>query len=309
MKGTFLLKTLFTNRIWTVNTARASKHYARTVKAVKLARLTVGTFARNQLGFQCVALSYFVAMAVIPFCALLFAVTGGLGLSNRLSFILYNLFPENAGYVDTVMDKANNIIDVAKSGGVGILSALFFLWAILWMMFQMERVFNNVWGIQKIPRKIYKRFGFYLLVLVMAPFIALLFGSGIAYQANLTKLVGWDTEQFRVIAQVLSRVVIYGLVTLSLSLMYTFIPAAKVRYKFALESAILTSLVFCIFQYLYLETQVFVTRLNAVYGVIAAFPLFLIWLNFSWQIIIYGAALTYSFHHVDTYLPESIQPS
>ncbi|MBR3076004.1 MAG: YihY/virulence factor BrkB family protein, partial [Bacteroidales bacterium] len=65
--------------------------------------------------------------------------------------------------------------------------------------------------------------------------------------------------------------------------------------------AAIAALVFVGFQYLYLETQVFVARLNTVYGVLAAIPLFLIWLNFSWQIIIYGAELTYSFQNLKNY--------
>ena len=52
---------------------------------------------------------------------------------------------------------------------------------VLKMMFQVERVFNNVWGILKIPRKIYKRFGFYFLVLLLTPFIIIIFGTGIVY--------------------------------------------------------------------------------------------------------------------------------
>ena len=49
----------------------------------------------------------------------------------------------------------------------------------------------------------------------------------------------------------------------------------------------------------------FVSRLNAVYGVIAAIPLFLIWMNYSWQIVIYGAQLTYGLQNIDTYnIPE-----
>ena len=63
--------------------------------------------------------------------------------------------------------------------------------------------------------------------------------------------------------------------------------------------------VFVLFQLLYLKTQIFVTRLNAVYGVIAAIPLFLMWLNYSWQIIIYGAQLCYGIQNVDSYhIPE-----
>ena len=66
------------------------------------------------------------------------------------------------------------------------------------------------------------------------------------------------------------------------------------RYKHALIAALFSGVIFCAFQYLYLETQMFVSRLNAVYGVIAAIPLFLIWLNYSFQIVMYGAQLTYA---------------
>ena len=41
-----------------------------------------------------------------------------------------------------------------------------------------------------------------------------------------------------------------------------------------------------------------VTRLNAVYGTIAAIPLFLLWLRFGWLIIIFGVQFTYSFQTI-----------
>ena len=87
--------------------------------------------------------------------------------------------------------------------------------------------------------------------------------------------------------------------------MFTYIPATKVKYRYGLQAAALTALVFVVFQYLYLETQMFIGKLSRAYGVIAAIPLFLIWLNYSWQIIIYGAELTYGFQNVDKYkVPE-----
>ena len=54
-------------------------------------------------------------------------------------------------------------------------------------------------------------------------------------------------------------------------------------------------------QYLYNETQVFVTRLDAVYGAFAAIPLYMVWLNIGWNIILIGAELSYAFQHVDSY--------
>lgn len=296
---------LFTDKLWTLDTSDCTRAYRRLVRFVKLCRITVATFMENKMGFQCVALSYFVTLAIIPFVAFLFAVTGGLGLSDMLSDALYQFLPNYPELIAKAMEKANNILNGARGGGVGLVSALIFLWAVLWMMFQVERVFNNVWGISKIPRKIYKRFGFYFLVLLLSPFLVIVFGTGIAYYTNITYLVGFDLSDITFLPKFLGYVGFYIICVLTLSVMYKFIPATHVHYRFALKSSLLTAVVFSLFQYLYLETQVFVGRLNTAYGLIAAVPLFLIWLNFGWQIIIYGAELTYGYQNVDKYnIPE-----
>jgi len=293
---------LFSDRLWAIDTEKVSKGYARLVTFVKIIRITVNTFAENRMGFQCVALSYFVTLAIIPLAALLFAISGGLGLDDYLMAFLQSFSADvDPALLEFIQDKAVNIIDIAQGGVVGFVSALSFFWTILWMMFQVERVFNNVWGIRKIPRKLYKRFGYYLAILVLLPFVIFIFGAGIIYYTNASKLLGLDLKDVRAITKVLGYIGFYVIAVLTLSAMYKWIPATEVKYRYALRSALITGFVFIIFQYLYLETQVFVGRLNAVYGVLAAIPLFLIWLNFSWQIIIYGAELTYGFQNVRSY--------
>ena len=298
-------KALITDELWTLDTSQSSKGWRKIVRFFKLVRITFSTFAENRMGFQCVSLSYFVTLAIVPLIAFLFAVTGGLGLSDKLSELLYSFIPGNQEVIAMVMEKAGNIIDTAKSGIVGFIGALTFLWAILWLMFQVERVFNNVWGIRKIPRKIYKRFSYYLLVLILMPFIVLVFGIGIAYYTNLTRLIGIDLADIKFLPELLGWLGTYALSVFTFSAMYKWIPAPKIKYRNAFKSALVSGLFFVLFQYFYRETQVFVSRLNDVYGVLAAIPLFLIWLNFSWQIIIYGAELTYSYENIDTYhIPE-----
>ena len=83
--------------------------------------------------------------------------------------------------------------------------------------------------------------------------------------------------------------------------MYKFIPNAQVDYPNALRAAVFSGVAFTIMQYVYLETQVMVTRLNGIYGAFAAVPLFMIWINIGWFIILIGAELSYAFQHVDNY--------
>ena len=67
-----------------------------------------------------------------------------------------------------------------------------------------------------------------------------------------------------------------------------------------MKAALWAGIAFTLLQYLYLETQVLVTSINAVYGAVAALPLFMMWLRFGWLIILYGAQFSYSFQMVDT---------
>lgn len=300
-------KALFTDRLWSLNLNELSSKKRGFVKFVKLIRITLDTFAENKIGFQCVALSYFCTMALIPLLAVLFAVSGGLGLTDKIQAFLYNVIPTNPEMINTLTEKAGNIITTARSGIVGAVAALTFIWTILWMMFQIERVFNNVWGITKVPRKIYKRFSFYLLALILLPFVIIIFGFGIVVHSRISTWIGIGFGDLKFLPTLLTWLGFFVVTTFTLSAMYKFIPATKVVYRNALIAAVVAGLVFTVFQYLYLETQMFVTNLNGVYGALAAVPLFLMWLNFSWQIIMYGAELSYGIQNVDQYhIPDDI---
>ncbi len=293
---------LFTDKIWTLDLEGFSTAKRRLYKLVKLIRIVFDDFQAKRMGFQCVALSYFCALALIPLLAIIFAVTGGLGLSDKISDLLYGLLPNDPDLVATLVEKSGNIIDVAQSGPVGWVSAAMLLWTVLWMMFQVERVFNNVWGIRKVPRKLYKRFSFYLLTILLLPFVLVIFGFGIATYSNVFTLLGLDKiSEMRVLYKILGWLGFYAVTVLTLSAMYKFIPVPLVRYRNALIAALIAGAIFLLFQFLYLQTQMFVIRLNSVYGAIAAVPLFLIWLNVSWQIVIYGAQLSFGIQNIDTY--------
>lgn len=307
MKVKRVMRLLFTDRLWELNVDGFSRTRRNFVKFIKLTRITFAEFAENRMGFQCVALSYFVALSIIPFAAFLFAFTDGIGLSDKLSELVFTYVPADRAFLEGILDKAENIILTAHSGPVGLFSALAFIWTILWLMFQTENVFNNVWKIRKIPRKIYKRFTFYLGALFLSPFVVLLFGAGIALYSNITQLVGIHIpiRELTFLATILGWLVFYAVAVLILTVMYEFIPAVKVKFRSAFIAALVSGVIFTIFQYLYLETQVFIARLNGVYGVLAAIPLFMMYVNYSWQIIIYGAQLSYGIQNVDSYhIPE-----
>ena len=293
------VRSFLSEDIWNENLNNLSRMRAHFIKDLRVLVVTIKTFSAEKIGFQAVALSFFCTMAAVPFMAVAFAITGGLGLEDTLKQLLVSNIP-NQQAVDTLFGYAQNVIDTAQSSPVGLVSALLFTWLVLWMMMCVESVFNNVWRVNK-SRNIFKRLTFYLVIMGLSPFVVLLFFAGaIVYSNGLDVLVPAVVFSEN-IKNFLGWVVFAAVSVMTFSAMYKFIPNHYVRYKDALKAALLSGVLFTILQYLFLETQIFVSRLNTIYGAVAAIPLFMFWLNFGWFIILIGAELSYAFQNVDNY--------
>ena len=92
VKKTYKLKNFFNEDIWQMELEELSKAKARFIKYMKVLLITIKTFSGEKIGFQAVALSFFSTMSVVPFIAIVFAVTGGLGLADKLTDFLYSYF-------------------------------------------------------------------------------------------------------------------------------------------------------------------------------------------------------------------------
>ena len=297
---TYRLKRFFRDDIWTLEMENLSKARARFIKYMKVMMITIKTFSSEKIGFQAVALSFFSTMSVIPFVAIVFAITGGFGLADKLKEFLYDYFNNSQQTIDMVLGFAQNIIDTAQSGAVGLVSALLFFWIVIWMMMNVEKVFNNVWKVQK-SRNLFRRLSVIIAMLLVSPFIVMVFFGGSFVYSHALGYLGLNIESFNAFKTILSWSLFGALATFTFSAMYKFIPNAPVDYPNALRAAAYSGIAFTVMQYLYLETQVFVTRLNGIYGAFAAVPLFMIWINIGWFIILIGAELSYAFQHVDSY--------
>ena len=299
-KRTSKLKNFLRDDIWELELEELSKAKARFIKYMKVLIITIKTFSGEKIGFQAVALSFFSTMSVIPFIAIMFAVTGGLGLADKLETVLYVYFRNSEQTIDFILGAANNIISTSLGGGMGLVSGLLFLWIVIWMMLSVERVFNNVWKVRKV-RNIFKRISYIIAMLIIAPFVLMVFFSGNILYSHLLEFIGLDPETFGILKTLISWILFAVVVTFTFSAMYKFVPNAVVKYGNALRAAIPAAIAFTVVNYMYLETQVFVTRLNAIYGVFAAVPLFMVWINVGWYIILIGSELSYAFQHVDNY--------
>jgi len=286
-----------THDIWFLNADDMSRFKKRAVTDMRTVLLMMNTFSDQKIGFQVTALSYQSMMSIVPFLAIAFYLTGGLGLSDRLAEFLFTNI-DNPTLIDNLLNAADHILLTAESGLFGLISMLSFLWILIWMMMSVRRVFNNVWKVPR-ERNFWKMLGVVFAVLLLSPFVIVLFFSGSVVYSHILDLIVPSKLAFsESLKTALSWITFAATAILILAAMYKYIPGTKVHYRHAFKAAIVSGILFTAVQYLYLETQVMVAKQSAVYGVLAAIPLFMIWLNIGWSIVLYGAELSYAFQNV-----------
>lgn len=293
------IRDFFRNGIWDINTSDLGRVKAKVVRYIRIVILTAKNFSRQNVGQQAVALSFFTTMAFVPFLAVAFAISNYAGLGEYLRELIYDNFGHDM-IVDQILSFADNIIAASQQDIYGIISSLIFLWMVIWLLSRVEWSFNRIWKVDR-NRILWKRVLAYILTMTASPFIIIVFLSVSLTITDGINTLGLEIPFLSTFSTFLIWLAFYVFMVIVLGVMYVLIPNARVRLLPALSAAAISSLAFTIVQYLYLETQMFVSRMNAVYGVFAAIPLFMVWLNIGWFIVLLGSELSYVFQNVDNY--------
>lgn len=289
-----------TDDIWHLDLEDFSRAKTQLIKYLKVAVITVKEAGINHLGLYAFSLSFFTTMAMVPFAAVAFAVTEGFGLKNTLQNLLLEYFSDNREIVQLIIGFAENIVKISQQDAFGIISLVFFIGTVVWLILKVEKCFNIIWKAER-GRSLAKRFLYYLGILIVAPLVITMFLSVTLVFTSTMNSIGFDFHFFKYAGFLIRWLAFYGIITLFFTILYKYVPNVKVKFSAAFFAALISAAVFVGWQYIYLETQLLVSRLNTVYGAFAAIPLFLIWLNVSWTIILVGAEISHAYQYQEQY--------
>lgn len=296
------LKHFILKGIWQLEVKKLSYAKARAVRYTRIALLTGRNYSDHKTGMQSLALSYYSAMSLVPLLAIILSITSHMGLDEYMQNLIYENFQGKIDQdnLDSIMTAAHNIVSTAKSGLMGVISALSFIWIIVKLMGGVEESFNDIWNVNS-SRSLIRRILYYVLILILSPLVIMILFSGTVIYMNLLQKVEIDVAAFTFAMKLVSWSLFFAVTVLVFSAMYALIPNQKVQYGMALRAAFFSGFIFTLMQFIYLETQLFVTGISKVYGALAAIPLFMIWLKKSWNVILLGAQLSYAFQNIETY--------
>ena len=243
------------------------------------------------------ALTFYTLMSLVPLLALVFAVVKGFGLADGLVENLYGLFPQHPETVDYIVSFAENALARTQGGVVAAVGLVMLFWAVIRVFSSIENAFNNIWEV-KVERSIARQWTDYIAVVMIVPVLWILANATGNYLEQQLGL--YDKWYFTTLSHMASMVVIWIMFTL----LYLIIPNARVRIQSALMAGIVAGTCFLLFQWGYIYVQRWMTSYNAIYGSFAALPLFLIWMQTSWEILLFGGELSFAYQNISRFAEE-----
>ncbi|MBV5282245.1 MAG: YihY/virulence factor BrkB family protein [Paludibacter sp.] len=283
-------------RITEYELTKSRRYFYRVVKTIILA--TRG-FVVDNLNVRASALTYSILFAMIPLFALIIAIAKGFGVDKLIENSLQGTFIGQANLVPTVMGFVQRYLESTQGGlfiGIGI--AILF-GSVMNFFMQVENAFNSIWQVKK-SRSLIHQFTTYFSAILIIPLLIVL-SSGFSIYINT---ILSHSYFFNVLSPVLRfgvKFIPYIINWIVFTIMYMVIPNTRVRFYNAMLAGILAGSAFQLFQILYINGQVYLSRFNVVYGSFAAIPLLLLWLQISCLIILLGAEISYASQNIKNF--------
>ena len=239
------------------------------------------------------ALTFYTLISIVPILAVVFAVVKGFGLLDTIIETLYGLFPQTPEIIDYIVEFADKALANTHSGVVAAVGVVMLFWAVIRVFGSIENAFNNIWEVTS-SRSIASKYPVYITVVVAVPVLWAAVSGSAAY---LRDILYYDTLAINILSRMVSLVVVW----LTFAMLYTAIPNTGVRFSCALPAGIVAGTAFMLFQWGYVYLQQVMTSYNAIYGSFAALPLFLLWVQYSWTILLFGGELSFAYQNIDKF--------
>ncbi len=241
---------------------------------------------------QASALTYSTLLAIVPMLAVVFAIARGFGYNKYIEMWFREVLASQPQVADVIVSFVNSYLIHTKSGiflGVGL---IFMLYTVLMLVNNVEETFNQIWQVNN-SRPIIRSFANYLAMFFLFPIIIVI-STGLSI---FMETVADKMDDFVILEPIINKLISFSpsmLMSLLFIFLYVYMPNTKVRFSCAIIPGILAGIAMHLLQIAYIHSQIWVTGYNAIYGSFAALPLFMLWVQISWAICLFGAQLTYT---------------
>jgi membrane protein len=293
--------------IWHTSISDISRGKSFIIRQSRIIVLAARGFMNDRVQLRASALTLYTMLSIIPFAAIAFGIAKGFALDQKLQELLVKEFQTQPEVLNWILNQANSAIQATRGGYIAGIGVIILIWSVMSLLDQIESSFNHIWQIE-VSRPWLRKFTDYLAIMLIAPIFLILSSSITVFvSTELSDFMARSSilEFFKPIIVFLIKLAPYVLSWVALTILFVIMPNTKVRFVPALVSGIIAGTILQILQWLYIDLQFGITKLSAIYGSFAAIPLFIIWVQSSWIILLLGAELSFANQNVSRYEFES----
>jgi len=293
--------------IWHTSMADISKGKSFIIRQLRIIIIAARGFMSDRVQLRASALTLYTMLSIIPFVAIAFGIAKGFALDQKLQELLTSEFQTQPEVLTWILNQANIAIQATRGGYIAGIGLIILIWSVMSLLDQIESSFNHIWHVDE-SRPWLRKFTDYLAIMIIAPVILVLSSSlTVVISTVLPDLIERSSilEFFKPVVGFLIKLAPYVLTWIALTVLFIIMPNTKVRFGPALVSGIIAGTILQFLQWLYIDLQFGITKLSAIYGSFAAIPLFIIWVQSSWIILLLGAELTFANQNISRYEVDS----
>ena len=277
------------------------------IRQIKIFRLAFKGFTEDRVQLRASALTYYSILSIVPIVAMIFGIAKGFGFESFLKEELLKSFSNQEKVLEWILTFVDRYLSHIKGGLIAGVGIVVLLWSVMKLLGNIESSFNDIWQIKK-ARVMSRKMSDYISLVVITPVLLFVSSSTTIFLSEQIKSSSDVLPLLGYIGPLLSffvGLIPYLLIWLVFTLLYIIMPNTKVEFKSALIGGIIAGTMFQFLQWGYFYFQSMLTSYGAIYGSFAALPLFLIWMRFSWLIVLFGAEVAFSNQNMEHYEAES----
>ena len=293
--------------IWHTPLSEISRGKTFILKQLRIIILAAKGFYNDKVQLRASALTFYSLLSIIPIVAIVFAIAKGFDVDNNIKVFIQEKFPTQQENFKWLLTEAEIAIKGTSGGYMAGIGIIIFFWSVMSLLNNIESSFNHIWQIRA-SRPWHRKFTDYLTIMLIAP-VFIILSSGINLFISTT-LPDYMTNApildfFKPVISFLVKFAPYLLNWIALTVLFIVMPNAKVKFVPALISGIIAGTILQGIQWLYIDLQFGITKLGYLYGSFAAVPLFIVWMQSSWIVVLLGAEITFANQNLARYELES----
>lgn len=300
IKSTYIkLYRFLTTDIWSIRHNEVSPMRFFMYTVLKKLILAIEFTTTKRITSSAAALTYSTLLAIVPILAVVFAIARGFGYNKYIEAWFRESLSSQPQAAETIIGFVNSYLVHTKSGlflGIGL---IFMLFTVIMLVSNIEQTFNYIWQVKK-PRSVFRTITDYTSMFLLVPLVIVITSGISIFFATIFQQIE-DTMLLGPIMQFFLQLMPYVIMSGVFVALYVFMPNTKVKIGCAVVPGILAGVAMQGLQLFYIHSQIWVSSYNAIYGSFAALPMFMLWVQISWLICLFGAELCYASQNMEDF--------